>query len=131
MPVSIVNQFQKFMASKDILHQTLCANAPQQNGVAEHKTGILLKQLEHFFSMTMSLHTILLITDHLMLSSQLVILSIICHQLSSTIKFFILFCFPIPLYILSFLMSLVLPALFIICRLVLTNYQLGQSSVAS
>lgn len=37
------HQFQVFMASKGILHQTSCAHTPQQNGVAERKNRHLVE----------------------------------------------------------------------------------------
>ena len=56
-------------------------------GLLNAKTSILLKQPRHFFSMAMSLPVFGV------MFSQPVILSIICHQLSSKIKFLILFLF--------------------------------------
>jgi len=37
------SQFQSFLSSQDILHQTSCSHRPQQNGVAKRKNGHLVE----------------------------------------------------------------------------------------
>ena len=39
----LYHQFQNFMAFNGILHQTSCADTPQQNGVAKHKKWHLIE----------------------------------------------------------------------------------------
>jgi len=39
------HQFQNFMSSNGILHQTSCAHTPQQNGVAKRKTRHLIETI--------------------------------------------------------------------------------------
>jgi len=44
--IEYVNQeFEQFLISKGIEHQTTCVNTPEQNGVAEQKIGIYLRLL--------------------------------------------------------------------------------------
>ena len=47
--------FTSFMSQHGILHQSSCAHTPQQNGIAERKNDILLRQLVLSFSIVMFL----------------------------------------------------------------------------